>query len=300
MPRLTRRCKKNRKNKSIRQNGGENEREGVVDMVGDKIAEVASSAAKTIGDAGLKIIGLERINKENNLQETGESPGIISNVKNVADKTGAAIIENVNEVLGSEAAKETTEQAAEQNATILKKGAETFNNALNNPEVKQEVEEAIEHAGEIGSVVVKASEKPFNEAVDAVAKAVPKVTSAAVSGAIKVGTDALGAVPFWGAIIDMGKMVNDGSKAASAVVEASSEAAEVASDAFIETKENIEKGLQELDEKKRISEQISNRTKNSINNFENPIMSIQTGGVRKTRRRLFKRKKQSKRVRFAV
>ena len=57
------------------------------------------------------------------------------------------------------------------------------------------------------------------------------------------------------------------------------------------------KGLKELDEKKKMSQQISNRTTNSINQFENP--SVVKGGT-KTRRRLFKRKLKSKRVRFAI
>jgi len=109
----------------------------------------------------------------------------------------------------------------------------------------------------------------------------------------------MAAVPGVGAVIEVGKMLNDGTKAASAVVEAGSEAVEAASDAFIETKENVEQGLKELEEKKKLAEQISNRTTKSIDNFENPISTQMVGG-RKTRRRLFKRKAKSKRVRFAI
>jgi hypothetical protein len=320
MPKLTRHFKKYNKNRTIKKGGSsehslpsknslKHERKGIMDIIGNKISGVTSSAVTTIGDAGLKIAGLERVNKsteeeisnkkvDENIEKIGDAAsGIVADVGNVVDKTGSAIITNVNEVLGSDVVKETTQQAAEETADIVKEGAERFNNTLNDPEIKAEVEEAIENAGEIGSVVVKAAEKPFNEAVDVVGQSTQKATSAAVSGAIKVGTDALAAVPFWGALIDLGKMINDGTRAASAVVEAGSEATEVMSDAFIETKENIDKGLKDLEQKKKIAEQTTNRTMRSITEFNSP--NQQKGGF-KTKRRLFKRKAKSKKVRFNV
>jgi hypothetical protein len=324
MARLTRRhLKKGKKHKTLKTknenfkggNSDEKKREGVFDMIGNKISDATSSAVNSVTDAGLKIVGLERINDENEketkletnkLEETATNvanevsettANIASNVTDVADKTSAAIIENVNEVLGSDAVKETAEQAAQDTAAITTELLGNFNEAIDNPEVKEEVKEALDNAGEVASVAVDAFEEPLNKAVDVTAEAAQKATSAAVSGAIKVGTDAMAAVPFWGAIIDLGKMINDGSRAASAVVEAGSEAVEVASDAFIDTKENFEKGLKELDEKKKMSQQISNRTTNSINQFENP--TVMKGG-NKTRRKLFKRKLKSKRVRFAI
>lgn len=288
------------------------EREGIFDIIGNKINDVVSSAATNVGDAGLKIVGLERVNKsdeeeendtkkvDENIEKIGNvASEIVSDVENVVDKTGAAIIENVNEVLGSDVVKETTKQAAEETANIVKESAETFNEALNDPEVKAEIEEAIENAGEVGAIAVKAAEKPFNEAVDVAAKAIPKATGATLAGLIKVGTDAMAAIPGVGGIIEIGKIINDSSRAASAVVEAGSEAAEVASDAFIETKENIDKALDELEKKKKLAEQVSSRTSNSIKEFENP-KKLQLGGVHKTRRRLTKRKSKSKRVRFSI
>jgi hypothetical protein len=63
----------------------------------------------------------------------------------------------------------------------------------------------------------------------------------------------------------------------------------------------VKQGLKELEEKKKMGDQISNRTTKSINNFENPLSSTtQSAGGRKTKRRLFKRKAKSKRVRFAI
>lgn len=318
MQKLTRRIKKNKKNKSIKIGGDNsndlndkvNERKGVLDIVGDKITDVASSAATSIGDAGLKIVGLERIDKPieevstNKLDENIEKidnteSGILSNVKNIADKTGAAIIENVNEVLGTDIVKETTAEAAKNTAELVKESAEVFNKALNDPVVRREVEDAIQNASEIGTIIVDASKKPINKAVDVVAESIPKVSNAVVSGAANVTTDVLAALPGIGAIFDIGRMINDSSKAASSVVEASSEAIEAASDAFIETKEAVEKGLKELEEKKKMGQQIYNRTTKSINQFQNPTVKQQTiGGGRKTKRRLIKKRLKTKRVRF--
>jgi len=327
--------KKNTTNKRGRKSGEskmnteqKSERQGIFDMIGSKIGSVASSAATKVGDLGLKFVGLERINKDEadksqekvddkvdeNLQKVNEGIGkaneaiekigeatadVVSGVANVADKTGSAIIENVNEVLGSDAVKETIAEAAENTAEIVQENLEVFNDALDKPEVKAEIKESIEKAGEIGSIVIESAKEPIDKAVDVTANAVQKATSGALSGAVKVGTDVLAAVPFFGAIVDAGKMINDGSKAVSSVVEASSEAVEAASDAFVETKENVEKGLKVLEEKKKMADQISSRTNKSIKDFEFPTDTVQSGG-RKTRRRLFKRKAKSKRVRFAI
>ena len=294
MAKFTRRLRKHRKNRTLKTGGASEPREGTLDIIGDKLNNVIQNASATVIDTGLKIAGLERIhNKSDNSTDnsTINDNGVMSSV---ANKTGSAIINSVNEVLGSNTVKESTLQAAKDTADIIKQSASKFNEALNDPVVKSEVEEAIRNAGEISTVAVEAAREPFNEAVDVASDAFQKTSSAALSGAIKVGTDAMAAIPGIGSIIELGKIANDSSKAASAMVEAGSEAIEAASDAFIETKANMERGLKELEEKKRIGEQIANRTTRSITDFQNPKI-----GGQKSRRRLFKRKGKSKRVRFA-
>ena len=294
MSKFTKRFKKHKHTYTMKRGGGE--RKGVLDILGDKITGVASSTAKTVADATLKIMGLERIqDADPKLPDPQISPNSLGNI---ADKTGATLLSNVNEVLASDAVQQTTQQVANDTADIVKHGAHVFNEALNNPAVKAEIDEAIEHAGDLAGVVVKASEKPFEDAVEVAAKSAPKVASALISGSIKVGTDAVAAVPGVGALVEVGKMMNDGSKAASAAVEAGTEAVEAATDAFVETKENVARELKALDAQKKLADQIANRTTKSIVRFENPVSSSMSGG-RKTKRRLFKRR-QSKRVRFAV
>jgi methyl-accepting chemotaxis protein len=161
-------------------------------------------------------------------------------------------------------------------------------------------------------------DEPIDGAIDELNKAGTIVASAAASGAIKVGTDALGAVPGVGAIIDIGKMANDTSKALSEISEAASEAAGTVSKVTKEISENVDQGLDTLDEQKKAAARIANRTNESISQFQNPLNKVQnslnstvqnsvnnikpksvlSGG--KTRRKQFKRNIKSKRVRFAI
>lgn len=323
MPKFTRCIKKNRKNRTFKsqskfgKRGGDapdEERKGIFDMIGSKLGDVASSVVDKAEDIGLNALGLEKIDKpveeietpqkvDENIEKISDAAsGVISNVGNVVDKTSAALVDKVNDILGSEGVNEGVKEAAEETAEITGKLAETFNDAMDNPVVKAEVEEAIENAGEVATVVAKAAEEPIKEVARVTVEAGSDALGAASAGLIKVGTDMLAAIPGVGGIIEIGKMINDGSKAASAVVEAGSEAVETASDAFLETSEKVKEGLKDLEEKKKMAEQISNRTTKSINQFENPLPSAtQTAGApRRTRRRLFKRKAKSKRVRFAI
>jgi len=336
---FTRRVKKIRKNRTLRRGGSgqksskhekdekkddKEERQGIIDMIGSKIGDVASSAAILAEDTGLEVIGLERVDKSKEEKETSEkvnetmekvnenigeigdaASGIISDVTNVADKTSSAIIDNVNDVLGSDAVNKSVAEAGKETAEITGELAETFNKAMDDPVVKAEVEEAIENAGEVGAVVAKAAAEPLKEATKTSVEAGTTALGAAAAGLVKVGTDILAAVPGFGAIIDIGKIINDGSRAASAVVEAGSEAVETASDAFIDTTENVKEELKDLEEKKQEAEEISSRTSKSIDEFENPSKSEEkskdkTGGGRKTKRRLLKHKAKSKRVRFTI
>lgn len=316
---LTRRSKNNnshKKNKTIRKGGGDDKRdgdekrEGVISMLGNKISGIAAYAGTAATDAALRIAGLERIKPHEESQEQEQKEPLtsstISGVQKIADKTGATILAGVNNVLDSNLVKGTTLQAAENTAEIVKMGAKTFNDALDNPVVKDEVEKAIENAGEVGEIVVEAAKKPVNKMIDVAAESIPKATGAVLTGMVKAGTSAASALPGVGALVSFLKIIDDGSRATSAVVEAGSEAVEVASDAFIETTENVKEGLKELEEKQKVAEQISNRTTNSINEFENPNtyqtpqipQTLKRGGM-KTRRRLLKRHRKSKRVRFA-
>lgn len=310
MPKFTRRIKEKRKNKTCKKGGDSStdKRKGVIDIVNEKIGDATSSVISKVQDVGLNALGLEKINEPDNKnndvdvkKDEDRAPGIVSGISNVVDKTSANVINDVNEVLASEAVNKHVENAAKETADIAAKLSENFNDAMNDPEVKEEVDKAIENVADITTVAIKSAEEPLQEAVKVGVESGNKALGAASGGIIRVGTDMLAAIPYVGAIIEVGKILNDGSKAASAVVEAGTEAVETASDAFVETSENMKQGLKELEEKKKMAEHISNRTTKSINDFENPLPATkQTAGGRKSKRRLFKRKSKTKRVRFAI
>lgn len=259
---------------------GTSERMGVLDMISKNVGEAASKVVNNAENIGLQSLGLQKI------QDIQDVSNASSNVfKNHLNQASENVLTNVNEVLGSSVVSEKVKEAGRETAEITGKLAETFNRAMDDPVVKAEVTEAIERAGEIGTVVAKASEEPVKEMTRVGVEAGTKALGAASAGVIKVGTDILGAIPGIGSIIDIGKMMNDGSKAASAVIEAGTDVVETASDAYMDTSKKVKEGLQELEEKKKLSQQIMNRTSRTINQFENPLK-----GGRTKRRRLYRKR----------
>ncbi len=305
MSRFTRRINKYKRSRSYKKGGTSSitpfeERKGIFDIASDKVGTVASNITNKVEDLGLSALGLEKKGEdiENNMSNA------LSGVKNTVNQTSVNAIDSVNNVLASDTVNNSVQEAAKTTAEISGKLAEKFNNAMNDPVIKEQLEEAIEHAGELTDVIIKSSEEPLKEAVKIGVEAGTDAFGAASAGIIKVGTDMMAAVPGVGAVIEIGKMLNDGSKAVSAVTEASSKAISTASDAFSITTENVRKGLRELEEKKKMAQQISNRTSRSINQFQNSQQNsaVQNGG-RKTKRRFFRKggvKSKSKSVRFTI
>ena len=310
MSNLTRRFKNNKKNKTMRRGGASEEgefkeRRGVIDILGNTAKDVASIGARLAADTALNFVGLERkkipMGEEKVVEDTAatnydpsiyanrgkidispkdnenKEPGLLCTVLDVVDRTGGLIISDLNEVLASDQFKKTTEEAGKETAALIKENAQRFNEALDNPEVKAQLEEAIKKAGEISEMVVKYGEKPYYRAVDIAGRAAQKASSAAVSGSLKVGADAISAIPFLGSVVSVGNMINDTSKAASALVEAGSEVVQSGSDVFLEIKRNIEKdyNLDSLEEKKKLGQQIYNRVNKSISDFQNSKMGQQ-------------------------
>ena len=249
------------------------ERMGVLDMIGDSIKQAAASAAETAENAGLKVLGLERVGAD---VAANGAPSAIGNAA-----TGA--ISGVNSVLESSEVHNSVVGTAKETAEIASGLLGDVNRELNNPEVKREVGESLRNAGEYGSMLVEAGREPFNKAVDVAAEAIPRATGAAISGAIKVGTDALGAIPGVGGIIEIGKIINDGSRAASAVVQAGSEIAEAGSDMMATTAKNMDEQMQELQKHRDMGQRITQRTHDSIQRFRGGGGSVAT--TKKRRRR---------------
>lgn len=322
------------------------EKEGVFDIVGDKVSDFAVGTGDFLKNKTLRLFGLQTINEDesdeksqqvdenvNKLSDAASgvvsnaesaSKGILSNIQSigsdvvdVVNKGSAAVIGNINGVLESPKIETSVTEAAKETVEIGTKLLKKFNKNLNNPEFKEVTKEALDNAGDYLEIGVKALDGPLDQAIDEVNQAGNKAAAGVAAGVVKVGTDALGAVPGVGAIIDVGKMINDGTKAAGTVVEAGTEAAETASELFIKTNEGIKKGIQELEEKKKEALNIANRTSDSINQFQTPSLDVsdkinksvsdkvnkvasKVGGNRKSKKRLLNRKAKTKRVRFAL
>jgi flagellar biosynthesis/type III secretory pathway protein FliH len=322
------------------------EKEGVFDIVGDKVSDFAVETGDFLKNKTLRLFGLQPINEDDSddkSQQVDESvsklsdaasgvvsnaesasKGILSNIQSigsdivdVVDKGSAAVIGNINGVLESPKVETAVTEAAKETVEIGIKLLKKFNKNLNNPEFKEATKEALDNAADYTKIGVEALNEPLDQAIDEINHAGNKAAAGVAAGVIKVGTDALGAVPGVGAIIDVGKMINDGTKAASTVVEAGTEAAETASELFIKTNEGIKQGIQELEEKKKEAMNIANRTSDSINQFQTPSLDLsdkvnkavsdkvnkavsKVGGNKKSKKRLLKCKAKSKRVRFAL
>ena len=357
MNKQTKRIRRNRKNKTHKYYGGaavevddkskiDDKSKGIFDIIGSKLSGYSGKAFTYVKDKGLRLVGLEPIKQpveqnvatqdvDQKISEIGDAAsGLISNateiigdVKDVVDKGSAAVIGNINDVLESPEVGESLNEAAEETAEISEKLLENFNEKLSTPKMKEETKVALDNAAEYADIALEAMDEPINKAVDQLNEAGTKALSGVVSGLVKVGTDALAAVPGAGAIIELGKMANDATAAAGDVVEATSDATSTISKVVEETSKNIDEGLDKLHEEKEALNaninlnpdinlnphktlkqlnkdglNISNRVDKSINQFENPVSSVpivQQGG-KKTRRKLLKHKRKSKRVRFAI
>lgn len=334
MNKQTKRIRRNRiKNKSRKHYGGSlqgvqkpqftDESKGIFDIIGDKLSGYSGKAFNYVKDKGLRLAGLQPIKQpevNNSTQEVDQkiseisdaASGVVSDIKNVADKGSAAIISNINEVLGSSDVNKTVTEAVHETAEIGEKLLENFNEAVSSPEIKEEAKIALDNAADYADIAVEAFDEPINKAMDSLNEAGTKAASGAISGLIKVGTDALAAVPGAGAIIELGKIANDTSAAVGDVVEAASDATSTISKVVEETSKNIDNGLDKLEEKKasmnsfnKLSTDglnVTNRVNKSINQFENPVKSVPSilKGGKKTRRKLLKHKGKTKSVRFVI
>jgi len=316
--------------------------EGVFDILGDKIADYSGDVAGYVGDKALRLVGLQTISSQNEKETETEnetsSTEKISNVVsgfasqaesvgasfvNLVNKTTGALIGQINGVLESPKVNQSVIQAAKETVKTLTELLTKFNKATNNPEFKAAVELSLNNAADYANIFVEATNEPVNNAIDNLRDSGVKAASGVASGAIKVATDAAAAVPYAGAIIDIGKMINDSTAAFGKVIEAGSETVETLSAVLGKISKNLRHGIDKLNSlqnkateltdgvgnfKKLTKDKlnISKRINSSIDNFENPLKTTDSvaaagGGYKtKTKRKLFKRKAKSKRVRFST
>jgi hypothetical protein len=288
-----------RTNITRKYNGGAASTESIYDVLGNKLSNYSSNIKGYLADKGLKLLGLQQIkNDEKNINNNDSLQNIDNNVNafgkdvvNVFDKGSAAVVENINDVLKNPKIGQSVSEAAKETAEIGTNLLHNFNENLSSPELKEEAKKALENAADYTEIVIDAMDEPINKAIDELNKAGTKALSGVSSGAIKVGTDALAAVPGVGAVIELGKIANDASKAAENVVEATSEATSTVKNFVEETSKNIDENIDKFKEIKRDGLKVNNRINESLNKFQNPLsnktnLNINgTIGGRKTRKK---------------
>jgi vacuolar-type H+-ATPase subunit H len=309
---------------------------GKVNSLQDKISSVVSAAGKYIGDKGLRLVGLERIEdskkQEDDTQETkavklgekettdvidSEPSNLKSNVEsigddivNVVNKTSGSVIENVNEVLGSPELNIGIADALENTKDIIQDNMNIINDITNDPKFEKTAEKTLDNVAKYSEIAVKALDEPLNNAIDELNEAGSKAASGVVTSGVNILKDAASAVPFAGSLVAAGNIVNDVSKATSSIVEAGSTAATTLSELVKETSENIDESLEELNEKKNEATNIVNRTSKSIEDFTTPTINPVSSIIKKVNkdnkdikggtRKQTKYKSVTKRVRFAL
>jgi len=325
--RLTKKSRKYRKekkyyvggedsNNSLDDNSNSIEKEGVIGIVQNKASNFLENAGDYAAKKGLRLLGLQSVNENEATEKldanvekfSNAASGLVSqaqrignDVVNVVDKGSAALIENINDVLESPKIENSVTEAAKETGAIAGKLLQKFNEGLSSPEVKAATKETLNNVADYANIAINALDEPLDKAIDELNQAGTQALSGSVAGIVKVGTDALGAIPGFGAIIDIGKMINDGSKAAASVVEAGSQAAKTFSDLETETLGNIKKELDDLKKKKELASKILDRTSQSINDFNDPLNYNKPNlkGGSKKKRNLFTNFK-TKRVRFVL
>ena len=206
---------------------------------GTSNTQVSDASNNLVADASNNVVAEAKVRE-----------GVIDKLGNTLELTTANMLDRVNKVLESNQPDDKgLEEVVQDTVSILNKHVSNFNNTMDDPVAKEELKKTIENASEIADVIAQSAEKPLSRLIKVSFASSLDALRASISGAIKVLTDAMAAIPGVGAIIEIGKIANDSSKAVSAVVEAGSDITEATSDAIMETKDNYEQLMKEQEEK---------------------------------------------------
>ena len=237
--------------------------ESILNVIGNGLSDYSGKAIRYGTDKGLRLAGLgpkQPVETYDSTQQNVDSAqqnvdSTQQNVDNIFEKGSAAFIGNINNVLDSPRVRDSLNETAQKTAVIGVKILKNFNENLSTPEMKKQTKLALDNAAEYAEIALVAMDQPINKALDKLHEAGIKAAASSISGAIKVGTDAMAAVPGVGAVVELGKVVNDVSTAVGNVVGAASDATNTVSKLVKETSNNINESVV----KKR--ESISNSIK---------------------------------------
>lgn len=238
----------------------------------------------------------------------------------ILNKGLALVLNQVNTVLAGSGVQTTVDAEAARATELVTDIFSRVAEKLQDPKLQEQARLAGDELAIYAKILVDAMREPLTELVGILSQAGLKATSAITVGIIKVVTDAMAAVPGVGAVIEVGKIANDVSRAVGDAVEAGSDATTAASKAVFDITENVKQGLAkvknmeprpteimeentetgvsrgggytnmkqalaELARAQRAGKKIENRTRLEIARFENPRIQPKNNKTRRLRRR---------------
>jgi hypothetical protein len=244
---------------------------------------------------------------------------------NILNKGLGIILNQVNTVLAAPGVQTTVDVEAARATELVTDIFSRVAEKLKDPKLQEQARLAGDELAIYAKILVEAMREPLTELVGILSQAGLKATSAITVGIIKVVTDAMAAVPGIGAVMEVGKIANDVSRAVGDAAEAGSNATTATSKALFDITENVKQGLQnvnqapaagvienqetdlpplptaggghrnmkqalaELARAQRAGKKIENRTRLEIARFENPRIKTKNNKTRGTTRRLRRR-----------
>jgi hypothetical protein len=258
---------------------------------------------------GTEVSQAQEPEQDSRLKQAGRTAADILN------KGLALVLNQVNTVLAAPGVQTTVDAEAARATELVTDIFSRVAEKLQDPKLQEQARLAGDELAIYAKILVEAMREPLTELVGILSQAGLKATSAIIVGIVKVVTDAMAAVPGLGAVIEVGKIANDVSRAVGDAAEAGSDATTAASKAVFDITENVKQGLKnaaatgvnpetevpipkagggytnmkqalaELARAQRAGKKIENRTRLEIARFENPRIQPKNNKTRRRRRR---------------
>lgn len=191
---------------------------------------------------GAETANVEVPAQDSRLKQAGRTAADILN------KGLALVLRQVNTVLAGSGVQTTVDAEAARATELVTDIFSRVAEKLSDPKLQEQARLAGDELAIYAKILVDAMREPLTELVGILSQAGLKATSAITVGIIKVVTDAMAAVPGVGAVIEVGKIANDVSRAVGDAVEAGSDATTAASKAVFDITENVKQGLKNAEQ----------------------------------------------------
>jgi hypothetical protein len=242
----------------------------------------------------------------------------------ILNKGLALVLNQVNTVLAGSGVQTSVDVEATRATELVTDIFSRVAEKLQDPELQKQARLAGDELAVYAEILVEAMREPLTELVGVLSQSGLKATSAITVGIIKVVTDAMAAVPGLGAVMEIGKIANDVSRAVGDAAEAGSNATTAASKAVFDVTENVKAALKtanqdsasqlvnrenelsgakmggghknmkqalaELARAQRAGKKIENRTRLEIAKFENPRVQTKNNKTRRGNNRATRRR----------